>query len=316
MSVEESKAMFEEQAFLDPGNAMQQANRGTYDPGYPSKPANTPRRDKSGMKRNGVPLASLADRHDLYQRSVQSPEHEAWFFNRIYRSNYKRSPVLLREDFCGTTKLACEWVKQGSEFSAVGVDIEASVLDWGRQNRISQLQTEEQARVRLIESDVLTVETPGVDVLVAFNFSYWIFDERAQMLNYLRRCRDSVNDGGLMFLDIFGGPESMEETKEKTKHDNFTYIWQQADFHPVTNHLQCYIHFKFKDGSKLKRAFSYSWRLWTAPEIRDLLLEAGFSNVTVYWEGEDEDGEGNGIFTPDERGEADLAWIAYIVAEK
>ncbi len=34
MSVEESKAMFEEQAFLDPGNAMQQANRGTYDPGY------------------------------------------------------------------------------------------------------------------------------------------------------------------------------------------------------------------------------------------------------------------------------------------
>ena len=34
MSVAESKAMFEEQAFLDPGNAMQQANRGTYDPGY------------------------------------------------------------------------------------------------------------------------------------------------------------------------------------------------------------------------------------------------------------------------------------------
>lgn len=34
MSVAESKAMFEAQAFLDPGNAMQQANRGTYDPGY------------------------------------------------------------------------------------------------------------------------------------------------------------------------------------------------------------------------------------------------------------------------------------------
>jgi hypothetical protein len=34
MTVEESKAMFEEKAFLDMGNAMQQANRGTYDPGY------------------------------------------------------------------------------------------------------------------------------------------------------------------------------------------------------------------------------------------------------------------------------------------
>jgi hypothetical protein len=56
--------------------------------------------------------------------------------------------------------------------------------------------------------------------------------------------------------------------------------------------------------------------LYTAPELKDILLEAGFRKVTVYWEGEDEEGEGNGIFTPDEKGEADLAWIAYIVAEK
>jgi hypothetical protein len=47
-----------------------------------------------------------------------------------------------------------------------------------------------------------------------------------------------------------------------------------------------------------------------------MLHDAGFGNVTVYWEGEDEDGEGNGEFTPNDKGEADLAWIAYIVAEK
>ncbi|MBA3563255.1 MAG: DUF885 domain-containing protein [Gammaproteobacteria bacterium] len=34
MSVEESKRMFEESAFQDAGNAIQQARRGTYDPGY------------------------------------------------------------------------------------------------------------------------------------------------------------------------------------------------------------------------------------------------------------------------------------------
>ncbi len=34
MTVEESQAMFSEISFLDPGNAMQQALRGTYDPGY------------------------------------------------------------------------------------------------------------------------------------------------------------------------------------------------------------------------------------------------------------------------------------------
>ncbi len=115
---------------------------------------------------------------------------------------------------------------------------------------------------------------------------------------------------------MFGGSESMEETKEKTKHKGFTYIWHQAEFHPVTHYMRCHIHFKFPDGSRIKKAFTYEWRLWTAPEIRELLLEAGFRKATVYWEGEDEDGEGNGEFTPDEKGEADLAWIAYVVAEK
>jgi hypothetical protein len=66
----------------------------------------------------------------------------------------------------------------------------------------------------------------------------------------------------------------------------------------------------------MKKAFSYEWRLWTLPEIRELLLEAGFSKATVYWEGEDEDGEGNGEFTPEAEGEPDPAWIVYIVAEK
>jgi SAM-dependent methyltransferase len=261
-------------------------------------------------------MADKADIHELYEESVQNVENEVNFLRNTFTERTGRTAYTFREDFCGTASLACEWVKQGLEFSAVGVDIDASVLEWGRQNRISRLTTEDQARVSLIESDVQTVDTPKVDLLCAFNFSYWIFEERPQMLNYMRRCHESIKDDGLLFMDMFGGPESFEETKEKTKHDGFTYVWHQAEFHPVTNHMQCYIHFKFKDGSKIKRAFSYAWRLWTAPEIRDLLLEAGFSNVTIYWEGEDEDGEGNGVFTPDDRGEADLAWIAYIVAEK
>jgi hypothetical protein len=271
---------------------------------------------KTANRGNLPTMADTADIHELYEESVQNVENEVSFLKTTFQERTGRTAYTLREDFCGTASLACEWVKQGVEYSAIGVDIDASVLDWGRQHRISRLSPPDQARVRLIESDVQTVETPPVDLLVAFNFSYWIFDERAQMLNYLRRCYESVKADGLLFLDLFGGPESMEETKEKTKHDGFTYVWQQARFHPVTNHIQCYIHFKFKDGSRIKRAFSYSWRVWTAPEIRDLLLEAGFANVTVYWEGEDENGDGNGEFTPSATGEADLAWVAYVVAEK
>ncbi|MBL4698256.1 MAG: hypothetical protein JKX70_05420, partial [Phycisphaerales bacterium] len=47
-----------------------------------------------------------------------------------------------------------------------------------------------------------------------------------------------------------------------------------------------------------------------------LLSEAGFANVVVYWEGDDEDDdeEGNGIYEPTLKGEADPAFISYIVA--
>jgi hypothetical protein len=254
-------------------------------------------------KKKRPTMAEQADIHELYEESVQNVENEVEFMQTTFQELAGRKAYLFREDFCGTASAACEWVKQGREYQAFGVDIDSSV-------------TEDQARVSLIESNVLTVETPKVDVLAAFNFSYWIFEERSTMIAYMRRCYDALKDDGVLFMDMFGGSESFEETKEKTKHDGFTYIWHQAKFHPVTNHMQCYIHFKFPDGSKIRRAFSYAWRLYTAPELRDMLLEAGFSKVTVYWEGDDEDGEGNGEFTPEEKGEADLAWIAYIVAEK
>ena len=80
--------------------------------------------------------------------------------------------------------------------------------------------------------------------------------------------------------------------------------------------MRTHIHFEFPDGSKIKKAFTYEWRLWTAPEICELLLEAGFENPVVYWEQEDEDGEGNGEYCPESKGDADLAWISYIVAPK
>ena len=261
-------------------------------------------------------MADRADIHELYEQSVQNVEHEVEFLQATFEELRGRKAYLLREDFCGTASAACEWVKQGEEFQSIGVDFDASVLEWGRENRVGRLPVSDQARVRLIESDVLDVETPLVDILIAFNFSYWIFDTREKMLAYFRKAHAALKDDGVFFCDMFGGSEAQEETREKTKHDDFTYIWHQAEFHPVTHYMRTHIHFKFPDGSKIKKAFTYEWRLWSAPEIRELLLEAGFKNPTVYWEGDDEDGEGNGEFSPEDKGEADLAWIAYIVAEK
>ena len=273
---------------------------------------------KSATKTKQPTMAEKADIHELYELSVQNVEHEIGFLQNTFQSLTGRTAYLFREDFCGTASASCQWVRQGADYQAIGVDIDPSVLEWGRTHRVSRLDPEDQARVSLLESDVMDVETPQVDLLVAFNFSYFIFNTRDKLRAYFKRAYGATKPDGIFFCDLFGGPEAQEETKEKTKHKKhgFTYIWHQAEFHPVTNYIRCHIHFRLKDGSKLKKAFTYEWRLWSAPEIRALLLEAGFRKATVYWEGEDEDGEGNGEFAPEEKGEADLAWIAYIVAEK
>ncbi len=104
--------------------------------------------------------------------------------------------------------------------------------------------------------------------------------------------------------------------RNTTKHGASPTSGTRRGYRPVTGDLTCHIHFRFPDRSRIDKAFTYDWRLWTLPELRELLDEAGFRTVTVFWEGDDGDGGGNGEFTPDPAGEADAGWIAYLVAEK
>jgi hypothetical protein len=65
----------------------------------------------------------------------------------------------------------------------------------------------------------------------------------------------------------------------------------------------------------MARAFSYRWRLWTIPEIRELLDEAGFRKSEVYSESTDRrTGRGNGVFRVRESADSDPGWIGYIAA--
>jgi SAM-dependent methyltransferase len=267
-------------------------------------------------KHGKVPMAEQFELHDLYEQAVQAVDAEVEFLDETFRALRGRKPKSFREDFCGTASACCEWVRSSTERYAIGVDNDSGVLDWGRKHRVAKLPEADRARVKLLEDDVRSVATEPVDLIGAFNFSYFMFKTRDDLKAYFRRCRDALVEDGILFLDAFGGPDAIEVQKEKTKFDDFTYVWDQADFQPVTNNMVCHIHFKFPDGSKIKKAFTYDWRMWTLPEIRELLLEAGFSTARIYWEGEDEDGEGNGEFTETDTGTPDLAWVCYIVAEK
>ncbi|MGD9693484.1 MAG: methyltransferase domain-containing protein [Phycisphaerales bacterium] len=271
-----------------------------------------------------APIASIVDRHVLYQHAVQAVDAEIDFVDDTYRDLRGRRARVLREDFCGTANTSCEWVRRRASNRAIGVDIDPDVLAWGREQNIKKLKPAVRSRVQIVQADVLHAKTPRADIALAMNFSYWMFKSRDGLRRYFEAAHRSLAPGGMFMMDCYGGSDAHKEMREKREikakgawGDSFTYVWDQADFDPVSSHLVCHIHFHFKDGSKLRRAFTYDWRLWTLPEIREILAEAGFARSTVYWEGwDDEAEEGDGDFQPVEQGEADLAWICYVVAEK
>lgn len=288
-----------------------------------SKTTTTGKAGKAASKRktNGRAaagkLARSADKYDLYQQSVQDPAFEVKMLKRLYRDVNGESPRTLREDFCGAFSVCCEWARSGKDTEAWGVDYDAEPLGWGSEHNLSSLKPGQQERVHIVQGDVRTAKTPKVDIVTAQNFSYYIFRERQEMKRYFQHVRKHLDEGGVFILDMLGGPQVQEDDEtEKRKVNGFTYVWEQVRFNPIDHAALFHIHFQFKDGSGLKKAFSYEWRLWTMPEIREILVEAGFSKTSVYWEAEDKDGEGSGRFYRTESAPADLTWLAYIVAER
>ena len=269
---------------------------------------------KSTSKRRAAAIAKRADKHDLYQRAVQEPDADIPLMQKIFRSQFSRPARTLREDFCGTALLACRWVEKSNENRAWGIDLDPKPLEWGRTHNVGRLRPDQASRVKLIEGDVLDIGHESVDVTVAFNFSYFLFLERASLLNYFKRAYSTLNSEGALILDAYGGADSQRTSEEPREVDpEFDYIWDQHRFDPIHHHVTNFIHFEFPDGSRMNRAFRYDWRLWSIPEIRELLDEAGFTKSEVYWEGTDrKTGEGNDIFSRREQAPDDPAWVCYI----
>ena len=266
-------------------------------------------------------LAERADKFRCYQQSVQEPEHEVEFFDQVYRKLFRRTPYSLREDFCGTFSICCNWVESHPKRTAVGVDLCSETLQWGREHNLTRCTNEQAGRIRLLEQDVRTQNRPQVDILSAQNFSFWIFKTRQELVEYFRIARANLNEQGMMVMDMMGGADCYKEgvtdkRRIRKGKKGFRYHWEQASFNPVTSEASFYITFKFNDQSKLKRAFEYHWRFWTIPEVRELLREAGFTRSLVYWEEEDEDGEDTGVWSAAEKAPSHPSWIAYIVALK
>jgi len=229
----------------------------------------------------------------------------------------RTSYVYIREDFSGTFLLCCEWVKQRAERLAIAVDLDKEVLDWGREHNLP-LAGPAADRITVICSDVCDrqLEVSLVDVTVAFNYATNLFTSRRALMEYFRIALDGLCEDGILFLDLYGGTASQIASKYRKNFSDFTYIFEQSGVDVVSHRAEMAIHFRFPDKSGIKQAFSYSWRVWTLPEIVDALEDAGFKAVKVWWAEVDKKGEDQYEYQETTSAQQVEMWNAYIVALK
>lgn len=269
------------------------------------------------MKKNKKLTAKNANKYELYEKSVQNVDFEIDFTQKMYKKYNKSQCISIREDFCASAKISAAWVKNKPKNIAYAVDLDSSILKFAKEEFREAMTKDEISRLKLIKGNSQTLQTSKVDCVSAFNFSYWVFKKRIDLIKYFKNAYKNLKPNGILMLDAFGGYEAHQELEERTKYSNFTYCWDQHSFNPITNDITCYIHFEFKDGSSIKKAFEYNWRLWSLPEIKECLEVAGFKRIHFYMQGwDDKKDEETEEFYKMTKCDADPGWLAYIVACK
>ena len=260
---------------------------------------------------------SIERKYKMYEDSVQNPECDIDFVISEYQKCFGRKPHTLREDFAGTGFMACEWVKRSKDNHAWAVDLDNEPISYGLKNHYVTLSDEEKTRMKYLESNVLSDLGFKTDTVVAFNFSYYIFKQRKELLEYFSKVYASLNEQGMLYLDLFGGTEAYAPQIEETEHEYFSYFWDLEMFNPLNSECLYYIHFEdHKEGIRYNQVFTYDWRMWTPRELIEVLQEAGFKEVKTYWEGEDGLGGGDGNFFETQTASGCNSWVTYIVAVK
>ncbi len=246
-------------------------------------------------------------RHDLYELCVQSAESAV----PLLRAIHGRSPRVLGEDFCGTAAMSRVWVSSDPDASAIAIDADPETIEEAR--RRVDLLGDIGGRVELVLGNVIDPvpnEVPA-DVIFTGNFSIGYWHARADLLRYLRHVHSRLDENGVFVCDTYGGEAAFLAGSVRRDHPippdlgsgMIRYTWEQRDADPLTGMVRDVLHFQVIRAGVIEQEFAdayvYDWRLWSVPELRDAMMEAGFSGTGVYQKLPDAvDDEGNAYIEP------------------
>lgn len=235
-----------------------------------------------------MPTPPPFDRYALYELCAQNPARDAKLLRAIHADGARKAKpdLILGEDFCATAALSRAWCDLSPRHSAVGIDHNAAVL----------ARAPHHDRVTLTRSDVLNARAKA-DLIAVQNFSICELHDRATLVKYLRRARSRLKPKGTFICDIYGGSDAfftgtitqrIKPPPSCPRGTKLSYSWEQRSTDPLTGRVVNAMHFTLTPPPPGKKpivtrdAFVYDWRLWSVPELREAMTEAGFKKTIVY----------------------------------
>jgi len=195
------------------------------------------------------------------------------FYGETAKTQINSNPKVL-DICCGFGRISAELARRG--FSVTGVDITESYLQTAKEEAAL-----EKLNIEYVKSDAREfVRRDFFDLAVNLYISFGYFENQKDDLLLARNVYESLKDGGSFIIETLGKEIAVRDFVE-------TEWFERAGFTVLTKYeaLDSWTFLKnhwilIKDGKKLEKVFTQ--RLYSASELRALLLEAGFSKAEIY----------------------------------
>lgn len=279
------------------------------------------------MKRRATTATTPAapSRWRLYEHCVQNIPMTLRMIEAMHAAGARGAARVLHEDFSGSAAFAHAWCRSSTKRSALAIDMDPEAhADGQRHPRLTRLTAD-------VSHLPTRLPVPSkADVVYAGNFATCELHQRAELVSYLARARQRLTPKGVFVCDLYAGPGAWRTGDTRVIHPPLTelprcsirYTWHQREADLVNNLVANSIDFEVLNARgvaihEILNAFTYQWRLWSIPEMRDAMEEAGFREVDVYPDApEAVDADGVAYLSPVDFMETKSSAVVYVCARR
>ena len=196
----------------------------------------------------------------------------------LYDDDPSNSPLIanpkLLDICCGIGRMGNELARRG--FTVTGVDITEQYLQTAREDA-----AHEKLNVEYINIDAREFKKNGhFDIAVNLYNSFGFFTDPKDDLLFVRNAYESLKPGGCFMIETVGKEIAVRDFTEGEwfERAGFTVLtkYEVLDSWSIMKNKWILI----KDNKRVEKEFTQ--RLYSAVELRTLLLQAGFANIEIY----------------------------------